>query len=387
MNRRFFVPLLGCLVPFANVLAVANGGCSCEHLDVCTQVNDIPIVFAARDMVRKTFLELGAKLIEKGSFTDHFAAPEGQPYSHVTAYYAEGRKLAQLSFSYPREDFDDIVKDYAAIGAIAEQAQHTGSLYSWRMADGAEMRVRLNKGTLVDFIAPAADAQLDVLLKPGYRSPIDRDAEARSARPASTTPLSITTSNPHQGVFEFHSEDAALLLGKRDLREEVCGSGDDFDWTTLDRQGLGEAQDKTLHIELQDDGSARVKLALHDDFGADIYRFLDVRPGKPTQAAVDGDCRRRKVSVVYTATHSPLCLVVNATNQESYDVVQKLVEVAAVHVDGTEVLPRKNSRVTFRDLELDAKDLLQLLGDVVEMEVLEKGPGHFEFRKPAKPSH
>jgi hypothetical protein len=77
---------------------------------------------------------------------------------------------------------------------------------------------------------------------------------------------------------------------------------------------------------------------------------------------------------------------VDAANQPAYQVVQKLIEVTGVRVDGAELLPREKSRVTFVDLELGAADLLRLLSDVTELELVEKEPTHFEFRVMAKPT-
>jgi len=384
MKRHFFVPLLGCLVPFANVLAVANGGCSCDHLDVCTQVNDIPLVFAARDMVRKKFLGLGAKLLEKDPYVDEFAPPDNVPYNHITAFYADGRHLAQLRFIYAKEDFDSIVKDYASFSVVADDVTESKTGKYWSMRDGAEIDVKQTENTtLVSFVATAIADRLHAQLQPNYRSPLEDNPALVPAPDANAPPLSIVTSNPHQGLLQFHSEDTGMLRGKGDLREEMCGVGEDFDWTTIEHEANLEPDDgESLYVDWHSDGRASIKLGLKDEFGADIYRFPVVPPGKPTLASTDGDCRRRKVSVTYTATHSPQCLTVNAINQPSYAVAQKLIEVAGVHVDGMQLLPREKALVTFRDLQLSTKSLLRLLGDVTDLELVEKGPTRFEFRKP-----
>lgn len=359
--------------------------CSCEEPSECTTVNNLPIVFAVRDVVRKRFLDLGARLLEHDTWVDNFSAPAAVPYTHVTAFYAEGRRLAKLRFVYPKDDFEGIIRDYASFNWIAEQVTQSSVGKRWRMGDGAEISVwHDDEAAFADFTALAMDAELSAQLRPNYQSPITKNAPPPRVNPSAS--LSIATSNPHQGLFEFHSE-GALLLGKHDLREEVCGLSDDFDWTTLAQQRKnGFVEDRSLRVEFDSKGRATVKLALNDDYGADIFRFLDVRPGVPTRAAVDGDCRRRKVSVTYTATHTPLCLVVDATNQPAYQVVQKLVEVTGVRIDGAELLPREKSRVTFSDLEMDAAGLLRLLSDVTDLELVEKGPTHFEFRVSAKPT-
>lgn len=388
MNCRFLAPLLASLLPSANVLAVANGGCSCDHLEVCTQVNDIPIVFAARDMVRRKFLGLGAKLLEKDAYVDDFAPPHDVPYNHITAFYADGRQLAQLRFIYAKEDFEGIVKDYASFSAIADDVSESKSGKYWSMRDGAEIDVKQTEdATLVSFVATALDAHFHAQLQPNYRSPLEENPARVPAPDPTAPPLSIVTSNPHQGLLQFHSEDTAMLRGKADLREQMCGGGEDFDWTTINHETFAPDDGESLYVEWHGDGRASIKLGLKDEFGADIYRFPNVQPGQQTQASTDGDCRRRKVSVTYIATHSPLCLTVNTINQPSYAVVQKLIEVAGVHVDGMQLLPREKALVTFRDLQLSAKTLLRLLGDVTDLELVEKGPTRFEFRKPAKPAH
>jgi hypothetical protein len=363
--------------------------CSCEDQRECTTLNEIPIVYAARDVVRKKFLDLGARLLEHTAWTDDFSAPKGEPYNHVLAFYVQQRRLSKLRFSYPKEDFDGIIRDYVLFSAIAEQVTETGAGTRWRMHDGAQISVwHDDDGSFVDFTALAMDAQFSAEIRSDYRSPMESNRPPQRVRDPDAPTLSISASNPHQGLFEFHSE-VALLQGTHDLREDVCGLHDDFDWGSLrkDREsGYVDNKVKSLHFEIDRDGLASVKLALADEFGPDIYRFLDVRPGVPTPAAADGDCRRRKVSVTYTPTQSSMCLDVLAVNTPSYAVVQKLIEVTGASIVGAEFMPRKEARVTL-DFEISAKDLLLLLGDVTDLELVENGPGTFEFRKPAAPAH
>jgi hypothetical protein len=81
-----------------------------------------------------------------------------------------------------------------------------------------------------------------------------------------------------------------------------------------------------------------------------------------------------------------MCLTVKSLNTPSHEVIQKFMEVTGARVDGLELIPRKNDRVTF-NFEVSARVLLQLLSDVANLDLVEKDPKHFEFRKPAEPAH
>lgn len=377
MNVGVLALLLGTFAPLASA-AAAGERCSCDDLRECTQVNDIPVVFATRDVVRDKFTGLGARLLEHGTWSDDFSAPAGVPYGHVTAFYSEERRLAKLRLSYPAQDFAALREDFSGFDAVASQTTEKGVAKYWRMRDGVEIEVwRDDAGSFVEFTSLAVDAQLSAQLRPDDRPAVSRFAPADDA--AAPPRPAIRLSNPHQGRFEFHS-DGALLQGKRDFREDICGGGDDFDWHTwLKDRADDSAPPEMLHVDFREDGRVDVKLALSDGDG-ELYRFVDVAPGKPVTAAVDGDCRRRKVSVTYTATQSPQCLIVDTLNMPAHDLVRMLRDVASVQVDGFDLLIPGKDRVTFRHLELSTTSLLRLLGDVANLQVVVRDPTHFELR-------
>lgn len=379
------------------VLAASHGvafagekDCTCEDQSGCTRVNDLPVLFAMRDVVHRRLVDLGARPLDRelSRILDEYTPPEGVPYTKARAFYADDR-LAELRFEYPVSEFESLLADYSQFDAIAIQSITRGDLHAagdairtWRMADGVEISVVRRAdadGVSVSFVSPAVDAELSASLQRQRTAPPDAGAAAPGPRRATSRKPGIFTANRHQGTLDFHS-DGPLLPGETDLHRQFCGAQYDFNLRQFRDSGSQGEDDEALFVAFRDDDRVDVKLAVGTN-GGRLLRFVDVRPGVATRAAVDGDCRRRATSVTYTPTRSPLCLAVRLEKQSDRAVLDKLIRATGIRVDGADLLTGEGGPVVFSDMEATARDLLVMLGEIHGLEVKELDPKHFEFRR------
>ena len=377
--------------------------CSCDDLAACTAVDDIPILFAPRDIVRSALKQRGLIAVSEDDsrILDSYQARDSE-YTALRAFFDEDRQLADLDFQYPANRLEQLLADDPPLpGAKSGRARggfgaEEDSSREWLTRDGVTIRLSRKRGedfVVMSFESTAARSHLDAFEKRPRNRQIDwveflkEDGLVQDDSDGSA-PEGLST-NSLQGHLTFRTT-SPILKGKTELSTDFCSSTTDLDTGSSPPPDFAERFEisgyrkpvNLVEVEKLPDGSLHVVLRVRDN-GGSRYDFDHVVAGRPARGEVHGDCRAKSITLTYEPTSSPTCLNASLKKWSLSRIVADL-QKRGLEFDHLELL-HGTETVTLHG-PMDANVMVSLLADISNLYFDRVVPNHFSLRAPQRAS-
>jgi hypothetical protein len=382
--------------------SAATVPCSCDHMDACTGIFGIPILFAKRDMVRAALKARGFKVVsEDDNRAVDVYEKLASEFKTVSAYYDEERQLADLRIEYPLEHLAEMATETPFPGAVlirkrGDFGRDEDSFKRWTLPDNVDLKLYRNRGedmVTLAFQAIPAQTRVNDFLERKQRSPswenarfLGEDGVSEDAAAYATAPgLSV---NPLQGKLVFQA-DAPILMGSTRLVTDFCSSSTDLDThmspaeSSIDQRYDVSRYRKPVdrvEVEQRSGGMLHVVLRVRDGDG-NRYDFEDVAAGMIVHAQTHGDCRLRAVTLSYEPSTTALCLNANIRGGSPREIVTALVQASGITVDHADLI-HADGKLTFSGA-MNPHWLLNIVGDFADVYVDSIDATHFSLRQPS----
>lgn len=377
--------------------------CSCDDLAACTAVDDIPILFAPRDIVRSTLKQRGLVAVSEDDsrILDSYEARDSE-YTALRAFFDEDRQLADLDFLYPANRLEQLLaRDPPLPGAVSGRSRgafgaEEDSSREWLTRGGVAIRLSRKRGedfVVMSFESMAVRSRLDAFEKRARNRQIDWDEFLKEDGLVQddsgvSAPEGLSTNNL-QGQLTFRTQ-SPILKGKTELSTDFCSSTTDLDTGSSPPADFAERFEisgyrkpvNLVEVEKLPDGSLHVVLRVRDN-GGSRYDFDHVVAGRPARGEVHGDCRARSIVLTYEPTSSPACLNANLEKWSVSRIVADL-QKRGLEFDHLELLHGTGKMTLHKPM--DANVMVSLLADISNLYFDRMAPNHFSLRAPQRAS-